>query len=142
MTTNQRRDVASGGLLGAGSLPVVLVFAAVVVGLAAMLPLLQSSGSTTTAGQVSALQQESEDWQARLQEQEIKVAKLGSLPVIEQQARNRLKMQEPASVRYISVDAAPPAAHRLPSRFLPQPTPQSNAGSSLWDDIIDRLPIP
>jgi cell division protein FtsB len=141
VTTNQRRE-AAGGFLGAGSLPVVLVFAAVVVGLAAMLPLLQSSGSTTTAGQISALQQENQDWQARLEEQEIKVAKLGSLSVIEQQARTRLKMQEPADVQYITVDAAPPAPHHLPSRFLPQPTPETNAGSSLWDDIIDRLPIP
>lgn len=141
MASNQRHDVATGFPVG-GTLPVVMAIAAVIIGLAALLPLVQSSGSTTTAGQISQLQQEREDWQARLQEQEIKVAQLGSLSRIEQEAKTRLKMEAPKNVRYIRVDAAPPAAHRLPSRFLPQPTPQSHAGSSLWDDIIDRLPFP
>ncbi|MEK7248520.1 MAG: hypothetical protein AAB092_08620 [Chloroflexota bacterium] len=141
MATQHRQDTAA-GLIPNGGLAVALAIAAMIVGLAAMLPLVQSSGSTTTAGQIGQLQQEREDWTARLQEQEIKVAQLGSLAHIEQEARTRLKMVEPESVQYIRVPAAAPAPHRLPSRFLPQPTPESRAGSSLWDDILDRLPVP
>ena len=141
MATNQRHDTAA-GLIPNSGLAVVLTIAAMMVGFAAMLPLVQSSGSTSTAGQIGQLQQERADWQARLQEQEIKVAQLGSLAHIEQEAKTRLKMEAPKSIRYIRVDAAAPVPHHLPSRFLPQPTPESHTGSSLWDDIIDRLPLP
>jgi cell division protein FtsL len=141
VATQHRQDAAA-GLIPNGSLAVALAIAAMIVGLAAMLPLVQTSGSTTTAGQIGQLQQEREDWNARLQEQEIKVAQLGSLAHIEQEARTRLKMVQPESVRHIRVDAAAPVPHHLPSRFLPPATPESHAGSSLWDDILDRLPVP
>ena len=141
MATRHRQDAAA-GLIPNGNLAVALAIAAMLVGLAAMLPLVQSSGSTTTAGQIGQLQQERADWTARLQEQEIKVAQLGSLAHIEQEARTRLKMVEPETVHYIRVPAVAPVPHHLPSRFLPQPTAESRAGSSLWDDILDRLPVP
>lgn len=141
MATQHRHETAA-GIIPNGSLAVALAIAAMIVGLAAMLPLVQSSGSTSTAGQIGQLQQEREDWNARLQEQQLKVAQLGSLDHIEQEARTRLKMVEPESVRYIRVDSPAPVPHRLPSRFLPEATPQSNAGSSLWDDILDKLPVP
>jgi hypothetical protein len=140
MASNQRQEAAH-HVMG-GSMPAVLAIAAIIVGLAAMLPLVQSSGSTSTAGNISALQQERQDWQARLQEQELKVAQLGSLARIDQEARTRLKMEPPKDVRYIRVDAPAPAPHRLPSRFLPQPKPESHAGSSLWDDVVGFLPLP
>jgi cell division protein FtsL len=138
----RHRENAAAGLIPNSGLALALTFAAMIVGLAAMLPLVQSSGSTTTAGQIGQLQQEREGWNARLQEQEITVAQLGSLAHIEQEARTRLKMVEPESVRYIRVDSAAPVPHHLPSRFLPQPTSESHAGTSLWDDVLDRLPVP
>jgi hypothetical protein len=140
MATQHRQEAAS--IIPHGSLAVALLVAAMIVGLAAMLPLVQSSGSTATSGQIGALQQEREDWNARLQEQEIRVAQLGSLKHIEEEARTQLGMVEPTSIRYIRVPAAAPVPHHIPSRYLPQPTPESNAGSSLWDDILDRLPVP
>jgi cell division protein FtsB len=138
----QHRQDATAGLIPHGNMAVALLVAAMIVGFAAMLPLVQSSGSTATSGQIGALQQERADWSARLQEQEIRVAELGSLDHIEEEARNRLGMVEPTSIRYIRVPAAAPAPHHIPSRYLPQPTPESHAGSSLWDDILDRLPVP
>jgi hypothetical protein len=140
MATDQRHDVAQG--VHVGTLPIVLMVAAVLIGLAALLPLVQSSGSTSTSGRISQLQRERQDWQAQLQEEELKIARIGSLAHIQQEATTRLKMVPPTSVRYIRVDAAAPAPHHLPSRFLPEPTPPSHAGSSLWDDIVDHLPIP
>jgi len=138
----QRHDVAQGGMINSSTLPIVLLAAAFVVGLAALLPLVQSSGSTTTSGRISQLQQEQQDWQAQLQQEEIKVAQLASLARVQQEATTRLKMVPPTSVRYIRVDVAAPVPNQLPARFLPQPTQQSHAGSSLWDDIVDHLPIP
>lgn len=142
MATQHRQDTTATGIIPNGSLAVALALAAMLVGLAAMLPLVQSSGSTATSGQIGTLQQEREDWTARLQEQEIAVAQLSSLQHINQEARERLKMVEPTEYRYISVPAAAPVPHRIPSRYLPLATPESNAGSSLWDDILDRLPVP
>jgi cell division protein FtsL len=140
MSADQRQQVTH--VLGNTTLPIILMIAAVIVGLAGLLPLVQSSGTTTTAGNISQLQQEREDWQARLQEEQLKVAQLGSLSNVDQQARTRLHMVAPANVQYVRVDAAAPVPQHLPSRFLPQPIPQSHAGSSLWDDIVDHLPIP
>lgn len=131
-----------GGVLHSPSLPVVLTLAAMIVGLAALLPLIQSSGATTTAGQIRQLQQEQEGWQARIRELEVDVAGLGSLNHIEQEAKTRLKMVQPKEVQYIAVPAPAPAQQRLPSRYLP-PTPQPHAaGNSLWDDVSGWLPLP
>jgi cell division protein FtsL len=120
----------------------VLILAAMIVGLAALLPLVQSSGATTTAGNIRRLEQEREDMQARLQELEVRVAGLGSLSRIEHEATTRLKMVKPQEVHYIRVDAPAPAPHRLPSRYLPQPADSSSAGSSLWEDVFGWLPLP
>lgn len=141
MTTDQRREPRAIGA-GASTLPVVLIIAAMIVGMAAFLPLVQSSGATTTGGNIRRLEQEREDWSARLQEQEITVAELGSLTRIEQEARTRLKMAPPEEVHYIRVDAPAPAPHRLPSRYLPEQPGHTDAGSSLWEDAFGWLPIP
>jgi hypothetical protein len=136
------RQHAQTGFWGSTNLPVALLIAAMVVGVAALLPLVQTSGATNTAGHIRQLEQDREDWEARLHEQEITVAELGSLNRIEKEARERLRMGPPKEIHYISVDAPPPEAHRLPSRFLPEEVQKSDAGSSLWDDIVDWLPGP
>jgi hypothetical protein len=123
-------------------LPVFLLIGAMAVGLAAMLPLIQTSGATNTAGRIRELNQAREDWEARLHEQELRVAELGSLDRIEKEARERLRMGPPKEIHYISVDAPPPEPHRLPSRFLPKEEAPNDAGSSLWEDIVDWLPGP
>jgi cell division protein FtsB len=142
MASNQRRDVqATPTIWGFASLPVILLIAAMIVGLAALLPLVQSSGATTTAGSITQLQQQHDDWQARLEEEQAKVAQLSSMNTIRQEATTRLKMVEPAETHYITVDASAPALDPLPSRFLRQQQPPAAAGKSLWDDVLDRLPF-
>src|SRR3546814_221179 len=107
------------GLATSPNLAVVLTIAAVVVGLAAMLPLVQSSGATSTAGRVERLQEEKTGMQAKLRELELEVAQMGSLGRIENEARTRLQMEPPKETHYIAVDAPPPEKSKLPSRFLP-----------------------
>ncbi len=141
MAANQHREAQAPAVWGFASLPVILLIAAMIVGVAAMLPLLQSSGATTTAGNITQLQQVRDDWQARLEEEQGKVAALSSLNTIRQQATGRLKMVEPSETHYITVDAPAPAANPLPARFQPVQQQPPAAGTSLWDDIIDRLPF-
>lgn len=125
-----------------GTLPIILIFATMVVGIAALLPLVQSSGATSTAGHIRVLEQQREDWQARLHEQEVTVAELGSLDRIDKEARERLKMGPPTDVNYISIDAPAPAPHRMPGRFLPDQPNQVSAGDSLWKALTDWFPFP
>jgi len=137
-----RQTQAVHGLWGASTLPVILLIAALIVGLTALLPLVQSSGAASTASRVRELEQQRSDWQARLHEQEVKVAGLGSLQRIERDARQRLKLVPPKDIRYISVDAPPPASNRLPERFFSDQPPPPDPGKNLWQAITSWIPIP
>ena len=127
--------------LQATNIPVILIMVALIVGVAALLPLVQTSLATSTGGNVSHLEDLREDWQARLHEQEVSVAELGSLDRIEREAKSRLKMVVPDSVTYLTVDAPPPAPLRLPSRFLPDKKESIESGS-LWEDLFGWIPLP
>jgi cell division protein FtsL len=142
MATAPRAEGALPGAARASTLPIVLIIAAMIVGLTAMLPLVQSSGATSIAGSVQRLQEDKAALQARLRELETEVATLGSLGRIQQEAKVRLEMEQPKDVRYIRVDLPPPADRRLPSRFLPpqqEPVP-ANDDSSLWEKLFGWLP--
>jgi len=142
VATAGKTDSSLTGVATGSTLPVILAIAAMMVGLTAMLPLVQSSGATSTAGNIQRLQTERSALQAKLRELETDVATLGSLSRIQQEAKTRLEMEQPTSVNYIAVDVAPPADRRLPSRFLP-PQPESAPAddeSSLWDELFGWLP--
>lgn len=141
MAANQRHEThAPSGILGFASMPIVLVLAAMIVGLAALLPLVQSSGATTTVGDITTLQRERDDWQTRLEEEQLKVAQMSSLNAIRQIAIDRLHMGEADDIRYITVDAPAPATDSVPSRLLPEDEEPPQTGNSLLDDIVGLLP--
>lgn len=140
MATVRKEERSALELAHAGSLPIILIIAALVVGFTALLPLVQSSGATSTAGQVQQLERQKLDWQARLRELEVDVATLGSLNRIEKEARLRLGMIRPKETHYITVDVTPPEERKLPSRFLPPERDRGKAGSSLWDALFGWLP--
>lgn len=143
MATEPRtRAGALNDLLRSTNLPVILTLAALVVGLAALLPLVQSSGATTTAGNIRLLEQQKTDWQARLREKELEVASLGSLDRIEKEAALRWKMVTPTDVRYITVPAPAPDERKLPTRYLPPEPGEQGGGSSVWEDLFGWLPLP
>jgi cell division protein FtsL len=129
------------GLQSSG-LPVALSLAAVIIGIAALLPLIQSSGATSKAGRVNALEEERTASQARLRELEVEVARLGSLDRIEQEARTRLGMEEPKETHFIPVDVPGPQPLKAPSRYLPAEPQHPHTSSSLWEDIFGWLPLP
>lgn len=141
MATNQRQETqAAPGILGFATMPIVLVLAAMIVGLAALLPLVQSSGATTAVGDITTLQRERDDWQTRLEEEQLKVAQMSSLNAVRTIAVERLQMGEADDIRYIVVDAPAPAADSVPSRLLPEEPQAPQTNNSLLDDIIGLLP--
>lgn len=141
MAASQRHETqAAPGILGFASLPIVLVLAAMIVGLVALLPLIQSSGATTAVGDITTLQQERDDWQTRLEEEQLKVAQMSSLAAIRKIAVERLQMGDADDIRYITVDAPAPAAASVPSRLLPEEQAPPQTDNSLLDDIIGLLP--
>ncbi len=141
MANNRQGSSAIPEVLQGTNLPVILILAALMVGIAALLPLVQTSLATSTGGNVSRLEQLREDWQARLHEQEVNVARLGSLDRIESAAKVRLKMVAPDSVTYLRVDAPAPAPIKLPSRYLPDEK-EPVESKSLWEDFFGWLPLP
>ncbi len=140
MATVRKEERSGLELAHGGSLPIILIIAALVVGFTALLPLVQSSGATSTAGQVQQLERQKADWQARLRELEVDVATLGSLSRIEKEARLHYGMTRPKETHYITVDVAPPEDRKLPSRFLPPERDRGEAGSSLWHTLFGWLP--
>lgn len=137
-----QRESALAQLLRSPSLPVLLTVCAVAVGLAALIPLIQSSVATTTNSNVQRLEQERIDWEARLHELELDVATMGSLDRIEREAISRLRMTPPKETRYITVDVPAPEQRRLPSRFLPPEPAPEEPGPSIWERLFGWLPVP
>src|SRR3990172_8810972 len=136
-----QKTSALGELLRSPSLPVLLIAAAVAIGLAALLSLVQSSDATSTNGNIQRLEQEKADWQARLHELELGGAGPGSLDRIEREAIQRLHMKAPEEMHYITVDVPAPEERRLPSRFLPPQTKPEESGSSAWDKLFGWFPL-
>lgn len=129
-------------LLRSPTMPTLLIISALVIGAAALLPLVQSSLATSTNGNVRRLEQDRNDWQARIQELELEVATMAGLDRIEREARTNLKMVGPKETRYITVAAEPPEPRKLPSRYLPLDPEQGQSAPAIWERFLDWLPLP
>ncbi|MCH7998554.1 MAG: cell division protein FtsL [Chloroflexi bacterium] len=143
MATIQRtgRHIVS-DILRSPSMPTLLIISALVIGAAALIPLVQSSIATTTNGNVRFLEQQRDDWQAQTQELELDVATMAGLNRIEKEARESLKMVEPKETRYITVPVEAPAPRRLPSRYLRPTADEREAEPGAWKKLLDWLPLP
>jgi len=124
------------------SLPSLMIISLVVIGLAGLLPLIQSSRVTSTSSDIRRLERTRNDWQARLQELQAGVAFLGSLDRIEKEARERLGMAPPSETVYVIVDAPAPETQLVPLRFLPPKNEQPPQEDSWWESLLDKLPLP
>ena len=126
------------------NLPAALAIAAVIVGLSALLPLIQSSDATTTNGRLQELGHQQEEWEIRLHELQVEVATLGGLERIEAEATNRFNLVIPRETFYLPLEHPLPSNHVIPMRFLPsqeQPgdLPQED---SILENFFGWLPIP
>jgi cell division protein FtsL len=124
-------------------MPVVLTIALVAIGLAGLLPLLQSSQTTTTGYNIRQLERQRNDWEARTHELEAEIASLAALDRIENEARERLHMEAPEDTLYITVDVPRPASQPVPDRFLPPEKQESvKEDQSWWQSLLNLLPFP
>ncbi len=130
------------GILRSPSMPILLIISALVIGAAALVPLVQSSMATTTNGNVHRLERQRDDWRARVQELEIDVATMAGLDRIENEAISKLKMVTPEETRYINVAVEAPEARKLPSRYLPPAQDENEAEPGIWEQLLDWLPLP
>ncbi len=124
------------------SMPVALILAALVVGLAALLPLVQSSGATSTAGSVRELEQAKSDLRAKLRTLELEVAQRGSLDRIQEEAARRFNFGPPKQTIYLPLDVPAPEPRRLPNRYLPRDTEPKQDDKSLWDRAFGWISTP
>lgn len=120
----------SGVAVGFGrrvGLPGLGIVAATLVAAAALLPVAQSSSTTSTGRQIQTLERERADLLASMYATQSDIASLGSVERIDREARERLGMVPADRWMYVSVANAPPAA-RMPARYLNQesaPRPSS-----------------
>ena len=124
------------------SLPSLMTICLVVIGLAGLLPLIQSSQVTSTSSDVRQLERARNDWQARNQELQADIASLGSLDRIEKEARGRLGMVSPSETVYVLVDEPAPETQPVPLRFLPTKMEPPRQEDSWWESILGNLPLP
>jgi hypothetical protein len=110
---------------------------AVVLGLAALLPVIQSSGVTTTGYRVRQLEQANVTWEARVASLEAEVAELSSQDRIEQRARElgMVPVEDPV---YVQVEETGPGALHVPRRYTP-PSPTTQPADRNWWEVLRDL---
>jgi hypothetical protein len=129
---------ASGRRLG---IPAVTVLAAGLVAAAALLPVAQSSGATSTGGDIRRLEVQKADLQARIHLAQTEIAEQAAIDRVEQRARDMGLV--PERFMYVRVSEPPPAAG-MPSRYLNEEEPVTPAteGQSWWKALLSKLPSP
>jgi cell division protein FtsL len=114
---------------------------ALVVG-GALLQVNQSSAVTGTGYDIEGLKRERAAKQAQNHDLEAEVARLSSLARVEIEARVRLQMDKPKNTLNMNVAGPVPDHQTLPTRFLPPPFEDRDAGADppFWRRLLDLLP--
>jgi cell division protein FtsB len=124
-------------------LPLALVLGALAVGVAGLLSVRQFAGAASVSEQISRLERQKVELQARNNELEAQLSYLASLPRIEQEARSRLGMVRPQEFIYVPVEAGGPPEPKLPDRYWPQEEPAPPPASQpWWHRLLSWLPLP
>ncbi|MGK2963984.1 MAG: hypothetical protein ACSLFM_00060 [Tepidiformaceae bacterium] len=111
-----------------------------VLGIGAMLPVIQNSAATTRGFETQALQVERARIQGDIRVLESDVATLTSLDRVRQRAAE-LGLGPATSPIFVEVDEAGPAPAKIPAEHLPAPTSPRGEGESWWRSLIGWLPL-
>ena len=111
-----------------------------IVGLSAMLPVLQSSWTTTRGFETQDLEARQAQLNGDIRALESDVANLTSLNRIERRAR-AIGLVPGGTPLYVEVDEAGPAPAKIPSGQLPELPRESEEPESLWRSLISRVPL-
>ncbi len=119
-----------------------LVAALIVVGLAALLPVLVTSTATERGAALRSLEQQRAELRASVEELEAEIAVLTSTDRISRDARLRLGMVAPERILYVTVEGEAPST-TIPERLLPADLDSEPAPSDpWWRRLVDLLPRP
>jgi cell division protein FtsB len=114
----------------------------VLVVLAIMLPVMQSSDETTQGYKINSLQQQQSDLEAQIYQAQSEIAQLGALNRVDSDARNRLGMVASTSETSVTVSIPMPATRALPNAYLPAATASSRTDTTgFWQRLARLLPF-
>lgn len=127
------------GNVGPGLL---LAFAA--LSLLGLLLVSQAGDATSTGYAIRRLEQERQDWDARVRQLESEVAALTALDRVEREARQRLGLVPAQERVYLPVPVPPPEQQLVPRRYFLLPEEEHLAeysGRSWWQSLLRLLPF-
>lgn len=114
--------------------------AIVVVGLSALLPVLQNSRTTTRGFRNQELAARETQLDGEIRQLEADVANLTSLNRIDRRAQ-AIGLQPGADPIYVEVDQAGPAPAKIPAELLPALPHGDDKPESLWRSLLSRVPL-
>jgi hypothetical protein len=139
---SHRRAAATAGRLrpALGHTNWWLLSAFVILGVSAMLPVVQNSTATTRGFEIKVLQAEQARLQGDIRVLESDVATLTSLERVQRRAAEigLFPAQRPI---YLTVAEAGPAPAKIPAEYLPGPAPQTGGAESWWRSLLRLLPL-
>lgn len=110
------------------------------VGFSAMLPVLQSSWTTTRGFETQDLEARQASLNGDIRQLESEVANLTSLNRIERRA-NAIGLFDGGTPLYVEVGEAGPAPAKIPSEYLPELNRESEKPDSWLRSLISRVPL-
>ena len=127
---------ASAGLVNWWSIGAVAI-----VGLSAMLPVVQNSTATDDGFAAQRLQAQQIQINGEIRLLESSVARLTSLPRIERRAAE-IGLSPASSPYFVSVDEPGPAPAKLPAEYLPGLASETSRPEPWWRSLLKWLPLP
>lgn len=112
-----------------------------IVGLSALVPVLQSSTVTSEGFSMQRSQADVSRLNAQISILESEIGEMTSLNRIEQRAQE-LGLQPATNPTFLHVDVAGPAPAKIPASYLPAPSTTQEAPASWWQSLFSWLPLP
>lgn len=116
-----------------------IVSAIVIVGISAMLPVLQNSTATSEGFNAQRSRTDETALQGQISVLEADVAQLTSLSRIERRAQE-IGLHPTINPIYVHVDVAGPEPAKIPSSYLPPAVVKPPPPAPWWRSIVDWLP--
>lgn len=110
------------------------------VGVSAMLPVLQNSTATSRGFEIQELQAERAQLDGDLRVLETDVAALTSLERLQRRAAE-LGLHPAGPSIFLTVAEAGPAPAKIPAEYLPDPAPKRGGTESWWRSLVRWLPL-
>lgn len=109
------------------------------VGLCAMLPVIQNSAATSRGFDIQEIRQREARLNGEISLLESDVARLTSLTRIERRAQD-IGMVPAANPIFVTVNEPGPAPAKLPAEYLPRRSPEQEAPAPWWKPLVSWLP--